>query len=95
MFNKIKDFYNSKKKIVYIVVSSWFIFVVFIGVLIGLFSKPKLIGLSPEEENARSMKIIKGDDEKIYSGKILSTKNNLDFQSLEYSRNYIKSRNTK
>lgn len=93
MFEEIRVFIKTKKRLVYIALASWFLFVILLGVIIGIFSRPKVIPLSPEEENARSINIIKGDEENIYSGKMLSTKNNLDFKSLEYSRNYVKSRN--
>ena len=63
-----------------------------LGVLIGSCSKPKVIPLTPEEENSKAINNMKEDEEKIIKGEMLSTKDNLTFEELEYSRNYTENR---
>ncbi|MDO7021610.1 hypothetical protein Q5M86_12595 [Brachyspira innocens] len=70
----------------------WLLLTILLGILIGSCSKPKVIPLTPEEENSKAINIIKEDEEKILKGEMLSTKNNLDFDELKYSRNYTESR---
>ncbi|MEI0670862.1 hypothetical protein [Brachyspira pulli] len=60
--------------------------------MIGSCTKPKVIPLTPEEENSKAINIIEEDDEKVLKGEMLSTKNNLNFEELRYSRNYVESR---
>ena len=94
--DKIKYFYSEKRKLFIIILSSWFVFIVLIGVIIGLNREPDIVPLTPEEENAMiSNDIIKDDDKKIMEGEMLSTKNNLSFEELERSRNYVESRKNK
>ncbi|WP_157150367.1 hypothetical protein [Brachyspira sp. SAP_772] len=96
IIDKIKYFYAEKRKLFIIILSSWFVFIVLIGVIIGLNQKPDVVPLTPEEENAMiSNDIIKNDDKKVMEGEILSTKNNLSFEELERSRNYVESRKNK
>ncbi|MEI0532139.1 hypothetical protein R4I97_11325 [Brachyspira pilosicoli] len=96
IIDKIKYFYAEKRKLFIIILSSWFVFIVLIGVIIGLNKEPDIVPLTPEEENAMiSNDIIKNDDKKIIEGEMLSTKNNLSFEELERSRNYVESRKNK
>lgn len=81
-----------KKLYLFAIIITWLILTILIGVFIGLNSKPNIMPLSPEEENARIINSLKHDEEKILKGDMLSTKNNLNFDELEYSRNFIKSR---
>ncbi|MEI0565956.1 hypothetical protein [Brachyspira pulli] len=60
--------------------------------MIGSCTKPKVVPLTPEEENSKAINIIEEDDEKVLKGEMLSTKNNLNFEELRYSRNYVESR---
>ncbi|WP_157148231.1 hypothetical protein [Brachyspira pilosicoli] len=96
IIDKIKYFYAEKRKLFIIILSSWFVFIILIGVIIGVNKKPDIVPLTPEEENAMiSNDIIKNDDKKIIEGEMLSTKNNLSFEELEGSRNYVESRKNK
>ncbi|WP_297208537.1 hypothetical protein [uncultured Brachyspira sp.] len=92
MVEKIKNFYNTKKKLFFLIIILWLLLTIGIGVLIGSCSKPKVIPLTPEEENSKAVNNMKEDEEKIIKGEMLSTKNNLDFDELEYSRNYTENR---
>lgn len=96
IIDKIKYFYAEKRKLFIIILSSWFVFIILIGVIIGVNKKPDIVPLTPEEENAMiSNDIIKNYDKKIIEGEMLSTKNNLSFEELERSRNYVESRKNK
>ena len=96
IINRIKYFYAEKRKLFIIILSSWFVFIIVIGIVLGLNQKPDIVPLTPEEENAMiSNDIIKDDDKKIMEGEMLSTKNNLSFEELERSRNYVESRKNK
>ncbi|WP_295157644.1 hypothetical protein [uncultured Brachyspira sp.] len=92
MLEKVKDFYKTKKILFFIILFIWLLSTVLFGVLIGLNSSPNTIPLTPEEENSKAHNIIKEDEEKILKGEMLSTKENLSFDDLEYSRNFIESR---
>lgn len=92
MLAKVKDFYKTKKILFFIILFIWLLLTVLFGVLIGLNSSPNTIPLTPEEENSKAHNIIKEDEEKILKGEMLSTKENLSFDDLEYSRNFIESR---
>ena len=92
MVEKIKNFYNTKKKLFFLIIILWLLLTIGIGVLIGSCSKPKVIPSTPEEENSKAVNNMKEDEEKIIKGEMLSTKNNLDFDELEYSRNYTENR---
>ena len=96
IINRIKYFYAEKRKLFIIILSSWFVFIIVIGIVLGLNQKPDIVPLTPEEENAMiSNDIIKNDDKKVMEGEMLSTKNNLSFEELERSRNYVESRKNK
>ena len=96
IIDKLKYFYAEKRKLFIIILSSWFVFIILIGVIIGVNKKPDIVPLTPEEENAMiSNDIIKNDDKTIIEGEMLSTKNNLSFEELERSRNYVESRKNK
>ncbi|MEI0580282.1 hypothetical protein [Brachyspira pilosicoli] len=96
IIDKIKYFYRERRKLFILILSSWFLFIVLIGVIIGLTKKPDVVPLTPEEENAMILNdVIKNDDKKIIEGEMLSTKNNLSFEELERSRNYVESRKNK
>lgn len=92
MLEKVKDFYNTKKILFFAIIFLWLLLTVGVGILIGSCSKPKVIPLTPEEENSKAMNIMEEDDEKVLKGEMLSTKNNLNFEELRYSRNYVESR---
>ncbi|PCG20807.1 hypothetical protein [Brachyspira sp. G79] len=92
MLEKVKDFYKTKKILFFAIIFIWLLLTILSGILIGSCSKPKVIPLTPEEENSKAINIIKEDEEKILKGEMLSTKNNLDFDELKYSRNYTESR---
>ncbi|MCZ9892006.1 hypothetical protein PQQ32_06440 [Brachyspira hyodysenteriae] len=92
MVEKVKDFYRTKKILFFIIVFVWLLLVILSGILIGSCSKPKVIPLSPEEENSKAINILKEDEEKILKGEMLSTKENLSFEDLDYSRNFVESR---
>ncbi|MDO6994362.1 hypothetical protein Q5M87_10115 [Brachyspira innocens] len=92
MLDKVKDFYKTKKILFFAIIFVWLLLTILLGILIGSCSKPKVIPLTPEEENSKAINIIKEDEEKILKGEMLSTKNNLDFDELKYSRNYTESR---
>lgn len=92
MLEKVKDFYKTKKILFFAILFIWLLLTILSGILIGSCSKPKVIPLTPEEENSKAINIIKEDEEKILKGEMLSTKNNLDFDELKYSRNYTESR---
>lgn len=92
MLEKVKDFYKTKKILFFAIIFVWLLLTILLGILIGSCSKPKVIPLTPEEENSKAINIIKEDEEKILKGEMLSTKNNLDFDELKYSRNYTESR---
>ncbi|MEI0604313.1 hypothetical protein R4K55_08835 [Brachyspira alvinipulli] len=92
MVEKIKNFYNTKKKLFFLIIILWLLLTVSLGVLIGSCSKPKVIPLTPEEENSKAINNMKEDEEKIIKGEMLSTKDNLTFEELEYSRNYTENR---
>ena len=94
IIDKIKDFfidyYKTKKTLFFgVIISSWLILTVLIGILIGLNSKSKEVHLSPEEENSMAVSSMKEDEEKIIKGEMLSTKGNLDLEQIEYSKNYV------
>lgn len=86
------DFYKKHKKIVLISLIVWFVLIIVIGIIMGFYLKPEMIILTPEEENAKAMKIIKSEIPLIESGKLLSTRNNMTFTEIEYSSNYVNSR---
>ena len=91
-----KDFYKTNKILFFsVVIFSWLVLTVLIGILIGFRSKSKVIHLSPEEENSRAVATMKEDEEKIIKGEMLSTRNNLDMEQIEYSKNYAKIQKTK
>ncbi|WP_304332765.1 hypothetical protein [Brachyspira innocens] len=92
MLEKVKDFYKTKKILFFVIIFVWLLLTILLGILIGSCTKPKVIPLTPEEENSKAINIIKEDEEKILKGEMLSTKNNLDFDELKYSRNYTESR---
>lgn len=92
MIEKVKDFYKTKKILFFIIIFIWLLLVIVSGILIGSCSRPKVIPLTPEEENSKAINIIKEDEEKILKGEMLSTKENLTFEDLEYSRNFVESR---
>lgn len=92
MLEKVKDFYKTKKIFFFIIIFAWLLLTVVAGIIIGSCSTPKVIPLTPEEENSKGVNIIKEDEEKILKGEMLSTKNNLSFEDLKYSRNYVESR---
>ncbi|WP_020003861.1 hypothetical protein [Brachyspira innocens] len=92
MLEKVKDFYKTKKILFFVIIFIWLLLTILLGILIGSCTKPKVIPLTPEEENSKAINIIKEDEEKILKGEMLSTKNNLDFDELKYSRNYTESR---
>ena len=92
MVEKVKDFYRTKKILFFIILFVWLLLVVVSGVLIGSCSRPKVIPLTPEEENSKAINILKEDEEKILKGEMLSTKENLSFEDLEHSRNFVESR---
>ncbi|CRF34889.1 MULTISPECIES: hypothetical protein [Brachyspira] len=92
MIEKVKDFYRTKKILFFIILFVWLLLVILSGILIGSCSKPKVIPLSPEEENSKAINLLKEDEEKILKGEMLSTKENLNFEDLEYSRNFVESR---
>ena len=92
MLEKVKDFYKTKKILFFAIIFVWLLLTILLGIWIGSCSKPKVIPLTPEEENSKAINIIKEDEEKILKGEMLSTKNNLDFDELKYSRNYTESR---
>ena len=96
IINRIKYFYAEKRKLFIIILSSWFVFIIVIGIILCLNQKPDIVPLTPEEENAMiSNEIIRNDDKKVIEGEMLSTKNNLSFEELERSRNYVESRKNK
>ena len=100
MIGKIKDFlknlYEAKRGLfLATIISSWLVLTILIGIFIGLRSKSKVVHLSPEEENSMAISSMKEDEEKIIKGEILSTKNNLDMEQIEYSKNYAKIQKTK
>ncbi|MEI0478353.1 hypothetical protein R4K48_03480 [Brachyspira pulli] len=92
MLEKVKDFYKTKKILFFGIILLWLLLTVGVGILIGSCTKPKVIPLTPEEENSKAINIIEEDDEKVLKGEMLSTKNNLNFEELRYSRNYVESR---
>lgn len=92
MVEKVKDFYRTKKILFFIILFVWLLLVILSGILIGSCSKPKVIPLSTEEENSKAINLLKEDEEKILKGEMLSTKENLNFEDLEYSRNFVESR---
>ena len=93
IIGKIKNLYETKR-ILFLttIISAWLIFMILIGIFIGLRSKSKVVHLSPEEENSRAVASMKEDEEKIIKGEMLSTKNNLDMEQMEYSKNYVKNK---
>ncbi|TKZ33467.1 hypothetical protein EZH24_08590 [Brachyspira catarrhinii] len=93
MIGKIKNLYETKRAIfLTTIISAWLVFTILIGIFIGLRSKSKVVHLSPEEENSRAVASMKEDEEKIIKGEMLSTKNNLDMEQIEYSKNYVKNK---
>lgn len=95
MIGKIKDFFKNlyeTKRVLFLttIVSAWLVLTILIGIFIGLRSKSKVVHLSPEEENSMAISSMKEDEEKIIKGEMLSTKNNLDMEQIEYSKNYAK-----
>ena len=100
IIGKIKDFFKNlyeTKRVLFLttIISAWFVLTVLIGILIGFRSKSKVVHLSPEEENSRAVAAMKEDEEKIIKGEMLSTRNNLDMEQIEYSKNYAKIQKTK
>lgn len=95
MIDKIKNFYAAKKVLFFIIISAWLILTILSGILIGLYGKSKVVYLSPEEENSRAVSSMKEDDEKIIKGEMLSTKENLDIEQMEYSKNYAENQRNK
>ena len=100
MIGKIKDFFKNlyeTKRVLFLttIISAWLVLTVLIGILIGFRGKSKVVHLSPEEENSRAVATMKEDEEKIIKGEMLSTKNNLDMEQIEYSKNYAKIQKTK
>ena len=93
IIGKIKNLYETKR-ILFLttIISAWLVFTILIGIFIGLRSKSKVVHLSPEEENSRAVTSMKEDEEKIIKGEMLSTKNNLDMEQMEYSKNYVKNK---
>ena len=93
IIGKIKNLYETKR-ILFLttIISAWLVFTILIGIFIGLRSKSKVVHLSPEEENSRAVASMKEDEEKIIKGEMLSTKNNLDMEQMEYSKNYVKNK---
>lgn len=92
MVEKVKQFYKTRNILFFIIIFVWLLITTFSGILIASCSKPKVIHLSPEEENSKAVNIMKEDEEKIIKGEMLSTKENLSFEDLEYSRNFVKNR---
>ena len=92
MIEKIKNFYNTRRTLFFLIIIVWLLFAVGLGAIIGSCSKPKIIPLTPEEENSKVINTMKEDEEKIIKGEMLSTENNLTFEELEYSRNYTENR---
>ncbi len=93
IIGKIKNLYETKRAIfLTTIISAWLVFTILIGIFIGLRSKSKVVHLSPEEENSRAVASMKEDEEKIIKGEMLSTKNNLDMEQMEYSKNYVKNK---
>ncbi|WP_236847135.1 hypothetical protein [Brachyspira catarrhinii] len=93
IIGKIKNLYETKRAIfLTTIISAWLVFTILIGIFIGLRSKSKVVHLSPEEENSRAVASMKEDEEKIIKGEMLSTKNNLDMEQIEYSKNYVKNK---
>ena len=93
IIGKIKNLYETKRVLfLTTIISAWLVFTILIGIFIGLRSKSKVVHLSPEEENSRAVASMKEDEEKIIKGEMLSTKNNLDMEQMEYSKNYVKNK---
>ena len=93
IIGKIKNLYETKRALfLTTIISAWLVFTILIGIFIGLRSKSKVVHLSPEEENSRAVASMKEDEEKIIKGEMLSTKNNLDMEQMEYSKNYVKNK---
>ena len=92
MIEKIKNFYNTRRTLFFLIIIVWLLFAVGLGAIIGSCSKTKIIPLTPEEENSKVINTMKEDEEKIIKGEMLSTENNLTFEELEYSRNYTENR---
>ena len=100
IIGKIKGFFQNlyeTKRVLFLttIISAWLVFTILIGIFIGLRSKSKEVHLSPEEENSRAVASMKEDEEKIIKGEMLSTKNNLDMEQMEYSKNYLEVQKTK
>lgn len=95
IIEKVKDLYKTKRILFFAIILAWLILTIFIGILIGLYGKSKVIYLSPEEENARAIVSMEEDEEKIIKGELLSTKGNLDIEQMEYSKNYIENKKNK
>lgn len=92
IFKPYIDFYNKNKKKVLLIITGWFILMIILGVVIAVYTKRKLVLLTPEEENSKALKILKSEIELIESGKLLTTKNNMTITEIEYSSNYVNSR---
>ena len=93
IIGKIKNLYETKRALfLTTIISAWLVFTILIGIFIGLRSKSKVVHLSPEEENSRAVASMKECEEKIIKGEMLSTKNNLDMEQMEYSKNYVKNK---
>lgn len=92
--DKIKNFYETKKALFFtVIISVWLLLTIIIGILIGLYGKSRVVHLSPEEENSRAIANMKEDEEKIIKGEMLSTKENLDIEQMEYSKKYVEIKN--
>lgn len=93
IIEKIKTFYERKKALFFAaVISAWLILTIITGILIGLYGKSRVVHLSPEEENSRAIANMKEDEEKIIKGEMMSTKENLDMEQIEYSKKYIENK---
>ena len=92
MVEKFINFYKTKKILFFIITFVWLLLIILLGVFIGFNSKPDVIPLTPEEENSKALNTIKEDNEKILKGEMLSTKENLSLDDLQYSRNFVESR---
>lgn len=65
IIEKVKDLYKTKRILFFAIILAWLIFIIFIGILIGLYGNSKVVYLSPEEENARAIANMEEDEEKI------------------------------
>lgn len=94
--DKLRNFYKTKKALFFTsIISVWLILTMVIGILIGLYGKSRVVHLSPEEENSRAIANMKEDEEKIIKGEMMSTKENLDIEQMEYSKKYVENKKQK